>query len=350
MVIWLAYSEELCDQACDELTEAWQHLGNRELNVSRLYSDHELVNLPQDGIVVAGLGKVYARTTRELNFIHRLGAGSSLVVMDEAHQAVADTYRLVLDALVLPYPKVMLLGLSATPGRSYDDIEADRQLSAFFKQSKVMLEVPGYDSPVEYLIEEGYIARPQFRDISYQSRTTLSDMDLARLAEGLDVPKDILERLAQDEQRNLCIILEIERLAREHERILVFAASIEHSDLLAAILQARGLKANSVTGTTPREQRARLIAEFKSTSVGVQILCNFGVLTTGFDAPRTSAVVIGRPTKSLVLYSQMVGRGIRGPRAGGNKQATIATVIDQELPGFHNVSEAFRNWEDVWEN
>lgn len=79
-------------------------------------------------------------------------------------------------------------------------------------------------------------------------------------------------------------------------------------------------------------------------------MCNFGVLTTGFDAPKTSAVVIARPTRSLVLYSQMVGRAIRGVRAGGNPSAEIVTVVDPMLPGFGSIAEAFVNWEDVWDD
>ena len=62
----------------------------------------------------------------------------------------------------------------------------------------------------------------------------------------------------------------------------------------------------------------------------------------------TSAAIIARPTKSLVLYSQMVGRAIRGPKVGGTLDAEIWTVIDQNLPGFRDISEAFLNWEDVW--
>ena len=73
-------------------------------------------------------------------------------------------------------------------------------------------------------------------------------------------------------------------------------------------------------------------------------MCNYGVLTTGFDAPRTSAAVIGRPTLSLVLYSQMIGRALRGPKAGGNKYAEIVTAVDPEFPGFGKVEKAFRNW------
>ena len=79
------------------------------------------------------------------------------------------------------------------------------------------------------------------------------------------------------------------------------------------------------------------------------VLCNYGVLTTGFDAPRTSAAVIVRPTRSLVLYSQMVGRAIRGPAAGGNEACEIVTIVDTALPGFGDVADAFSNWEDVWD-
>jgi superfamily II DNA or RNA helicase len=94
--------------------------------------------------------------------------------------------------------------------------------------------------------------------------------------------------------------------------------------------------------------RAHIISDFKGESEKSMVLCNYGVLTTGFDAPRTSCVIIARPTKSLVLYSQMVGRAIRGPQAGGNQKALIVTVNDPTLPGFGNVEAAFVNWEDVW--
>ena len=91
-----------------------------------------------------------------------------------------------------------------------------------------------------------------------------------------------------------------------------------------------------------------IIAAFKAASDEPRVIVNYGVLTTGFDAPQTSAAVIARPTKSLVLFSQMVGRATRGERAGGNKRAEVATVVDTRLPGFCNMADAFDNWEDVW--
>ena len=80
------------------------------------------------------------------------------------------------------------------------------------------------------------------------------------------------------------------------------------------------------------------------------VLCNYGILTTGFDAPKTSCAVITRPTSSLVLYSQMVGRAIRGEKVGGNKEAEIVTVVDTSLPGFESLASTFFNWDDVYES
>jgi superfamily II DNA or RNA helicase len=167
--------------------------------------------------------------------------------------------------------------------------------------------------------------------------------------EHLDIPDDILKKLADDEMRNLAIITEVEQMAKRHRRILVFASTVAHSDLIAAVLKIRGYAAYSVTSHTKSHLRSTMIEKFKSDSDHPIILCNYGVLTTGFDAPLTSAALIARPTKSLVLYSQMVGRAIRGVKAGGNAEAEIVTVIDYQLPGFGSVAEAFNNWEDVWE-
>ena len=88
---------------------------------------------------------------------------------------------------------------------------------------------------------------------------------------------------------------------------------------------------------------------YKSDDESPKILCNFGILTTGFDAPKTSAALIARPTMSLVLYSQMVGRALRGRLAGGNNTAEIVTVIDEGIEQFNSIESAFSNWEDVWQ-
>jgi len=350
VVVWLAHSEELCEQAASEFLRAWAYLGNRKINLYRFWGNRQIdAEQVQDGLIVAGLSKLYNAARSRIQIISTLGRKTSLVIMDEAHSAVADTYRLILDALVVHHPTTGLLGLTATPGRTWVDIDIDKELADFFDRRKVTLQIPGYQNPVNFLVAQGYLASVDYRPLFYDGGMELTEQDLRRIRESLDIPDSILKQLAEDEKRNLKIVTEIETLANRHRRILVFAATTGHSNLLATVLRARGYHAYSVLGSTPSREREHIIKCYMQDSSDVRIICNYGVLTTGFDAPRTSAAVIARPTKSLVLYSQMIGRAIRGPKAGGNESAEIVTIVDYNLPGFRNIADAFNHWEDIWE-
>lgn len=349
LVVWLAHSEELCEQAVEEFRSAWTSLGTRPVDVQRWWGPHALNSpIPRDGVVVAGLAKVHASLRSSVSEIGTLAGHVNLVVMDEAHQAVAPTYQMILDVLTESGKPAPLLGLTATPGRTWNDIGEDERLADFFYRRKVSLEVEGYDSPVRYLVDEGYLADTEFVQLEYTSGSELSPGEVQELRDSLDIPQRFINALAVDEQRNLLILGRAEAMSRHHGRIIVFAATKDHAVVLATVLRARGHWAYAVTGETPSNERARIIAKFKEVSDDPRIIVNYGVLTTGFDAPQTSAALIARPTKSLVLFSQMVGRATRGPRAGGNKRAEVATVVDTGLPGFCNMAEAFTNWEDVW--
>ena len=349
VVVWLAASAELLDQAADAFQNAWARLGNREIDILRFWGDYTPdLSRTSDGLIIAGLQKMHALKTRNHIGVLRLAKSVKLVVVDEAHQAVAPTYRKIIDILVETGRNNALVGLTATPGRTWSDITADKQLSDFFGERKVMLEVEGWDDPVSFLIDQGYLARPTFRRLEVEA-TSKHKRRLNKEGAGDDYDAALLELLAEQVGRNFIIIDEIRRLVEEgHRRIILFGASVRHAELLAAALSAIGIDGRVVTSNTGETVRARIIKEFRGPSTKPMVLCNFGVLTMGFDAPNTSAGVIARPTKSLVLFSQMVGRAIRGSMAGGNKTCTISTVVDIDLPGFGNVAEAFSNWEDVW--
>ncbi|RPK63414.1 type I restriction enzyme EcoKI subunit R [Streptomyces sp. ADI96-02] len=347
-VVWLARGRELLEQAAVEFEQAWNSLGNREVAVARMWGDAPTdLDAFEDGIVVLGLDKASAAANADPTFLDQLGLRTTLTTFDEAHQAVAPTYRRVVDALTLRSDS-SLLGLTATPGRTWATIAEDEKLSDFFARQKVMLEIDGHDNPVTALIEQGYLARPEFRTVAADSGTLLSSRDQQALASSFDIPEALMARLANNVQWNLQVVRTVLDLSKHHRRILLFAASVEHSRLLVAILSVLGLDTDQVTAESPARHRDRAIARFKGPGSRPMVLSNYGVLTTGFDAPAASATVIARPTRSLVLYSQMVGRVIRGPKAGGTPNCDIVTVIDPELPGFGDVAEAFTNWEDVW--
>lgn len=347
VVIWLAHTEELCEQAAMEFEKAWKNLGNRELKVVRYWgSSGEKISDLKDGFIVGGLTKVFNLLKTNAAEISKFASHCSLVVMDEAHMAVAPTFKLNLKILIAFDSS--LLGLSATPGRTWNDPNADLELSEFFNRQKVTLQVEGYSNPVDYLIAEGYLARVQNSTLLYQSGFTISEKDLRYLSENFQLSDSFLKKLSEDQMRNILIMQKVDELVTRHKRIILFAMNVEHSNLLATCLQARGVNAFSITSNTESGQRRKLIDRFKSDEDVPLVLCNYGILTTGFDAPKTSCALISRPTDSLVLYSQMVGRAIRGTKAGGNETAEIVTVIDSSLPGFDAVANAFFNWEDVW--
>jgi DNA repair protein RadD len=260
--------------------------------------------------------------------------------------AIAPTFKLNLRILISFNSS--LLGLSATPGRTWNDPDADIELSKFFDKQKVTLQVEGYDNPVDYLVESGYLAKVKNVPLLYKSGFEISENDLTYLKANFQLSDRFIKNLSEDQQRNILIIQKVEELLTRHQRVILFAMNVEHSNLLATCLQARNINAFSITSNTESGQRRRLIDLFKSEDERAMVLCNYGILTTGFDAPKTSCALISRPTDSLVLYSQMVGRAIRGPKAGGSKEAEIVTVVDTCLPGFDAVANAFFNWEDVW--
>lgn len=347
LVLWLATTRELLEQAADEFEETWRTVGDRLVDCLRFWSTYDPpIEKVKDGVIVAGLGKLNSYGKKRRRLWH-LGDQTTMVVFDEAHQAVATTYEDLIETIVTRNSRTPLLGLSATPGRTWGNPEVDAAVADLFHQNKVTIDF-GEANPIRYLTEEGYLSEVAFSLLNVEPGLQLSEKDLADISHALDIPDELATQLGEDEQRNLRIVQRLLELADTHSRILVFAASVENALLLAGICRGIGLKADAVTGRTEMNERDQMIRRFKRSGGPHRILINYGVLTTGFDAPAASAALIARPTKSLVLYSQMVGRVIRGPKAGGTPRCEVVTVVDTTLPGFGDVAEAFLNWEDIW--
>jgi len=350
-VVWFANTKELLDQAFDEFNKAWAFLGDRPINAFKFW-DKSNVDLKtvKGSLVVAGLDKTYQALMRDMNTISTFASTCLLVIMDEAHMAIAPTYQLLIDNMTAN--NAALIGLSATPGRTWNDPDEDKRLAAFFFRQKAKLEIPGYENPVDYLTENGYLAKVTNTKLFHKTGITLSPEDIKYLSEHYVLSLKVLKAVSEDRLRNLTIISRMEQLVKVHQRIILFAITKSHAIVLNSLLTAMGIDSRVVTSDTDPVERTKIIQRFKESRTAnptSMVLCNFGILTTGFDAPETSCAVIARPTDSLVLYSQMVGRAIRGIKSGGNATAEIVTVIDEDLPGFKEVAEAFINWEDVWQ-
>jgi superfamily II DNA or RNA helicase len=351
-VIWFANTIELLDQAFIEFNKAWINLGNREIKAIKYWGKSNIdISTIKGAFIVAGLDKTYNALLRDAGKMSEFSNNCSLVIMDEAHQAIAPTYSLLINSMLI-VNKASLIGLSATPGRTWNTPEEDRKLANFFYKQKAKIVIEGYNNPVDYLIEKKYLAKTINTKLFFNSGTNLSAQDLIYLKENYVLSNKVLKKISEDRLRNLTIISKIKELVKKHQRIILFAITKPHAIVLNSLLTAIDIKSNVLTSDTNSIERNRIINNFKVSrkdNPESMVLCNFGILTTGFDAPETSCAVIARPTDSLVLYSQMVGRAIRGLESGGNSEAEIVTVIDDNLPGFGDVAEAFVNWDDVWE-
>lgn len=348
VVVWLANTEELCNQTAKEMEKAWTALGNREIAVVKYWEKSKAdLKSVKDGVVICGLAKLNQLLVKDSLQVTSLASKCSYIIMDEAHMAIAPTYKNLIDLFINTNigigREIKFLGLSATPGRTYNDPDEDLKLAQVFGGRKVVLQVDGYSNPLDYLVAEGYLAKINNVPLRY-------DDACSELITGLNIPAEVIRKLSEDEVRNILIVKKVSELVKRHKRIILFAITVEHSDLLAATLQALNVNAKSITTRTDPVSRKAYINEYLSDSEESIVLCNYGILTTGFDAPRTSCAVITRPTSSLVLYSQMVGRAIRGEKVGGNKEAEIVTVVDTSLPGFGSLASTFFNWDDVYES
>ena len=291
---------------------------------------------------MTGLAKLRSVAFGDHTLLAHLAGNTAAVIFDEAHQAVAKTYSFVTEQLCSTRPA--LLGLTATPGGQRHHI-GDYALAEMFNRTKVSIDPKGHGSPVTYLIQNQYLADPRFKPISFEAGEDIIAPDA-----DADYSAQALGRLGRNSDRNDKIVELARSAAARHQRTIVFCPSVESATECDAKLRGMGVSSAVITAHTPSEDRQAIIASFKSDAREHKVMLNYGVLTAGFDAPRTRCVIIARPTTSLVLYSQMAGRAMRGPKVDGNSTAEILTVVDINLPGFGSVTDAFANWEELWKS
>lgn len=344
-VVWVAHAEELCEQAIQCFKEVWAHLGSSPCRLVRFFGPHGQPPPSYDGptLLVMGFQKLHRLVQKDPKQIADLAKATNLLVIDEAHKVLAPTYQEAACALIGNETRVM--GLTATPGRSADNDNENLELADFFFNNVVPLEAPEGESVISYLRKAGVLARARMDCLEVEPNLTLTAAQIAKIEQELDYPPGILEKLAADDFRNIEIVTKLKPLCEEGRRILFFACSVEHSQFICALLVLMGFKAAHVDGGTPEAERQAAIAGFRSGEV--QVLCNYGILSTGFDAPKTDVVFIARPTKSIVLFSQMVGRGLRGPAIGGKPECLLVNVVDN-IVGLPANEDIYDYFEEYW--
>ncbi len=285
-VLVLAHREELLAQARDKIEAALRRSGD---HVRQVAIEQGKLHAPRSAaVVVASIRSLHAER------IGRVLAGRDvrLVIYDECHHAIADDNRRVLEqlgALRGDWPGT-LVGLTATTRRA-----DGRGLGEVFERIV-------FQRSLRELIDDGYL-RP-LRGLRVDT-----GVDLGRVpVHGEDFEERALEEAIDIEARNLLVARSIQELARDR-RTIAFCVGVRHAENLCAALNGLGVPAGLVFGEMPRADRKRTLQAFARGRL--RVITNVGVLTEGFDDPGVSAIAMVRPTRSVSMYLQCVGRGMR---------------------------------------
>ncbi|MDF1788173.1 MAG: DEAD/DEAH box helicase [Verrucomicrobiales bacterium] len=343
IVVWLAHSEELCEQAFLCFSETWEHVARVQLKAHRAWSEHDF---PFDGgndsmFIVAGFQKLARLVKNDPNVFAHLHSRITLVVVDEAHRTTAPTFKAVAEALMGPDTK--LIGLSATPGRA--DEEETRELAQFYFSTQVGLPVPEGSSVIGMLRDRKVLAGVDYQELKTNRDFEMTPSEKRKLEDELDFPSGFLKKVGSDDIRNIEILKRLIIECENKSRILFFACDIAHSKFITALLLYFGYSAAHLDGNTDRATRRQMIEDFRENRL--QVLSNVGILSTGFDAPNTDVVFISRPTQSVVLYSQMIGRGLRGPAIGGTPSCRVIDVKDN-IQGYGDADRVYEYFDDYF--
>ena len=345
-VVWLADRAELCEQAIEAFNNAWNHIGKYELKIIRMWGDIELPEKIEGTCFVVGM---YQKIHRPLKN-GKLSLKGDLIITDEAHNVLAPTHEeTILNLTDFQIKQSRVIGLTATPGRTTSESIQNEQLVSFFNDKIIGID-PTNQGPIEYLQGKRVLARCIHSPLKTDIKYTLTQDEWKKLAKSFEneYPDEFIEKIANDERRNLLITLKLLELSSQCKHILVFGANLKQSKLLCGILIALGYSAVYVDGDSPPNYRKDVVRKFKNGEI--QFILNFGVFTAGFDAPNIDAVVITRPTRSIVLYGQMIGRGMRGVEIGGTEEFQLVDVIDDIISEHSGLDNVYEYFSDYWEN
>ena len=365
LVLWIAQTDELCEQAVQAFSEVWGAIGTSgELSIGRLWGSNRVEwagasNEPfRAQIVVATISKLTAAALDQPSYEWLRSA--RFVIADEAHQADSPEYTRVLKWMgtgVRPgkgqEDKRPLLGLTATPFKT-GEAATKRLQSRFGRRLLQIVPPPGANladwSVTRFLREQKVLAEARHVILDGMDVVMADNEATEFLGKGGErpaawLPAAVEGRIALDRERNARLLNSIESLPDDWP-VIVFAISVEHAQVLAALLQLRGVSAATVSSGTSAGARHHYSRQFREKKL--RVITNYGVLTTGFDAPETRAIYIARPTFSQSLYMQMIGRGLRGQRNGGTEECLIVDVRDniERFGGAFAYDEVGHIWSD----
>ena len=264
---------------------------------------------------------------RHLDELERAESMPGLIVVDEAHHAIADSYQDLFDR----NRRALKLGMTATPCRM--------NKNSFTKLFENLLTSPctndfimrGYLAPYDYVVI-GKFSNEQLTVNQLKGRGSDGDYAIKEMDEKLNIPQTI-QRLYDS----------VKKYA-DGKKGIVYAIDIVHAQAIAACYNALGLKSVALDSKTPAKKRMEMVEAFRRSEI--DCLVNVNLFDEGFDCPDVEFIQMARPTLSLAKYMQMVGRGLRINKENKDK---VCIIIDN-VGNFRKfgLPDKPRNWESMF--
>ncbi|MBG1257987.1 DEAD/DEAH box helicase [Nostoc commune] len=331
-VLWIAHRHELLDQALETLQlSAYSSLLS---NVSefryRIISGHPKHDIPvniqkTDDIIIASKDSLNSGLDHLLkNWIGDLD--EVLLVVDEAHHATAKTYRKLINAVKDNLKErghdngFKMLGLTATPFRTD---ESEKSLLKLVFPNDII-----FSEHLRNLIAKGILAEPIFENLKtkIEIKKKLTAREIKNIEYFDKLPKDIAEEIAKSYERNNIILNHYINNREKYKPLLIFAIDVIHAIALNKLFTDKKINSDYVvssvkdltTGATvSAKENSEKIKKFRNGEL--EVLINVEMLTEGTDLPNLQTVFLTRPTTSTILMTQMIGRALRGQKAGGTE-------------------------------
>ena len=334
-ILWLAHRHLLLEQAA----EAFARNAYTDTMVNRTVFNYRIISgmhdkpvhiQKTDRILIASKDSMIRSLDKLKNW---LNGEEIYLVIDEAHHAVAKSYKKIIQYVADHAKSMKLLGLTATPFRTSEDEQG--ALKQVFTDDIV------YKTDLDALIKKGILATPTFIDRKTNIQFTEHlGIQALKSIENLDtLPENIANDIADNKERNRIIVEKYLHNYEKYGQTIVFALNKVHAIALNKLFnekgKAYGIRSefiisevqDMITGITiSNADNERKIEAYRNGEI--QVLINVNILTEGTDLPKTHTVFLTRPTVSTTLMTQMVGRALRGLKAGGTKEAYIVTFID----------------------
>lgn len=360
-VLWLAHTGHLLDQAYETFEDNISETTGREtINIRVVASDAKYskasdINTADDILIITTQtaisnwnsraldGQGQQRKTAFEEFIKHSGDTGLFLVLDEAHHAPAYGCRTLLigakDKKGIKHivPNLYLLGLTATP--TYNDERRRGWLFEIFNTKIFKKKGIIYEADKADLIKQDILALPDYIQKKTEEEIEVDDKTYKHLVrEHKDVPEHIIEQLASNSRRNDCIVKEYVENIKKYGKTIIFADRWFQCVYLKEKLSKYNINVDAVYTHTNACQssikeedkrtpakNSEILEKFKDNKIDV--LLNVKILTEGTDVPSVNTVFITRQTMSSILMTQMIGRALRGKKAGGGIDKEKANIV-----------------------